>query len=255
MNTMPVGETGELYVGGGRVALGYVNDPRLSGEAFIFDPFASDLNARLYRTGDLAYELPDGNIQLDGRSDTRVKVDGYRVELTAIETLLETCDEVQEAVVVVSRATPFRDHLVGYVVLETHGNVTTRKLRNYLKDKLPMHMIPAVFVQIQTVPLTESGKVAREFLSGFGISNNPLQAEVFAAPDSDREKDLLVIWKQVMGLDSLGVDDNFFELGGHSLQATQISLLINEKHSDRINMTDVFVYPTVRDLSAYMENR
>ncbi|MFC1680478.1 amino acid adenylation domain-containing protein [Pseudomonadota bacterium] len=255
MNPVPGGGTGELYVGGDRVALGYVNDPRLSAETFICDPFKSDVNARLYKTGDLVYELPDGNLQTRGRADTRVNIDGYRIELTAIETLLDTCGELKKAVVVVSRDPSYPRHLVGYVVPKIFDKNPTRRLRTFLKDKLPVFMLPTVFVQMEKLPVTDSGKVDRNFLSSLGGFEKPIHADVPDAPDSKAEQELLLIWKRVMELQSLGVNDDFFELGGHSLHATQICSQTYDNLGERIKLTDIFVYPTVRELAAYMESR
>ena len=255
MNPVPRGEVGELYIGGDRVALGYINDPRLSGETFVLDPFTLDINSRLYRTGDLAYKLPDGDIQTMGRSDTRVKFNGYRVELTAIETSLATHSAIQEVAVVVSEDASRENYLVGYVVPKKNSNFTTRMLRGFLKDKLPMYMIPSVFVEMEKLPVTENGKLDRGFLSSLKGFRKHIHGSENAAPSSEIERELLTIWKQVMGLESLGIDNDFFELGGHSLQATQISSRIYERLGESINLNDLFRHSTIRILAVYLINR
>ena len=256
MNPLPQGEVGELYIGGDRLALGYINDPRLSGETFILDPFTPSINNRLYRTGDLAYELPDGNIKMVGRSDSRVKYKGYRIELSGIETTLDSHSEIQEAAVVVSEDASNKKHLVGYVVPKKgNSDLTTHMLREFLKDQLPMYMIPSVFVQMEKLPTTEDGKLDRRFLSNLRGFWNHIHSNECAAPSSETERELLTIWKQVMGLDSLGVDADFFELGGHSLQATQMASRIYERFGKSINLNDLFRYSTIRNLAAYLISR
>ncbi|WP_144716685.1 non-ribosomal peptide synthetase, partial [Bacillus altitudinis] len=151
---VPVGVTGELYVGGSGLARGYLNRPKLTAERFIPHPFSDEPGARLYRTGDLVRYLPDGNLEFVGRADDQVKIRGFRIELGEVEATLNALPSIQEAVVIVREDEPGEKRLVAYVV----GEGTTKEWRKALKDKLPGYMVPAHFIKMEALPITPNGK-------------------------------------------------------------------------------------------------
>ena len=219
LNLVPQGVAGELCVGGAGVGRGYLNDPAATAEKFIPHPFSAEPGARLYKTGDLARHLPDGNIEFLGRLDQQVKVRGYRVEPGEIEAVMRQHEAVKECVVV-ARADAHGDpRLVAYVVAGQGARPPAAAgLRRYLADRLPAHMVPSVFVPLDELPLTPSGKVNRRALPAPDAAGDEGRAE-HVAPRTPVEEVLAGIWRELLGVRRVGVYDNFFELGGHSLLA------------------------------------
>jgi amino acid adenylation domain-containing protein len=219
LNLVPQGVAGELCVGGAGVGRGYLNDAAATAGRFIPHPFGAEPGARLYKTGDLARHLPDGNIEFLGRLDNQVKVRGYRVEPGEIEAVLRRHEALRECVVV-ARADAHGDtRLVAYVVTK-HGASppATAALRRHLAERLPAHMLPSVFVPLDELPLTPSGKVDRRQLPAPEAAGEEARAD-YVAPRTPVEEVLAGIWRDVLGVGRVGVYDNFFELGGHSLLA------------------------------------
>jgi amino acid adenylation domain-containing protein/non-ribosomal peptide synthase protein (TIGR01720 family) len=246
LQPVPVGVAGELYIGGVGLARGYLNRPELTQEKFIPHPFHAGSGERLYRTGDRARYLPDGAIEYLGRSDHQVKLRGFRIELEEIEAILSQHPRVGQAVVAVqgdrSAATPGSgdQRLVAYVVTDGQGTVTsdardqddtpprlpvhaplTADLRQYLQSKLPEYMVPSVFVFLEKLPLTTSGKVDRKSLPA-PDGRRPELERTFAPPRTPAEQTLAGIWAQVLRIDRAGIHDNFFELGGDSILSIQV---------------------------------
>ncbi|PFW61128.1 AMP-binding enzyme, partial [Bacillus pseudomycoides] len=187
---VPIGVSGELYIGGAGLARGYLNRPELTAERFIPHPFSSDPGARLYRTGDLARYLPDGNLDYLGRIDHQVKIRGFRIELGEIASALNAHASVKEAVVIVREDQPGDKRLVAYVV----GDGNVGEWRDYLKAELPSHMVPSGFVMMEAIPLTANGKVDREALPV--PEEREIESEC-VAPRNGKEETLATIWKQV----------------------------------------------------------
>ncbi|MFD0772072.1 non-ribosomal peptide synthase/polyketide synthase [Bacillus sp. CGMCC 1.60114] len=210
---VPVGVMGELYIGGAGLARGYLNRPELTSERFISHPFKE--GERLYRTGDLVRYLPDGNIDYLGRMDNQVKIRGFRIELGEIESTLQEHYLVKEAVVTVRENQSGDKRLVAYVV----GEGSLEEWREYLKTKLPIHMIPSYFVEMEELPLTINGKVDRKSLP---IPDYQGIKEGYVAPRNEREHMLSIIWERVLGSKRIGIHDNFFEIGGDSILSIQI---------------------------------
>ncbi|AFQ15020.1 non-ribosomal peptide synthase/polyketide synthase [Bacillus thuringiensis] len=210
---VPVGVMGELYIGGAGLARGYLNRPELTSDRFISHPFKE--GERLYRTGDLVRYLPDGNIDYLGRMDNQVKIRGFRIELGEIESTLQEHDLVKEVVVIVRENQSGDKRLVAYVV----GEGSLEEWREYLKTKLPIHMIPSYFVEMKELPLTINGKVDRKSLP---IPDYQGTQEGYAAPRNEREHKLSIIWERVLGSKRIGIYDNFFEIGGDSILSIQI---------------------------------
>ena len=243
LQLLPIGVIGELYIGGIGLARGYHNRPELTAEKFILNIFTQEPGERLYKTGDLARYLPDGNIEFVGRIDNQVKIRGFRVELGEIEALLSQHPAVKETVVVV-RDNPNDKRLVAYII--PNGIFQTSQIRNYLKDKLPNYMIPAV-VLLDTMPLTPNGKIDRRALPA-PTANNQELAETLVPPRTAVEEILAGIWAKTLRIE-LGIHDNFFELGGHSLLATQVVSRIREALQIELPLRCLFESPSVAELS------
>jgi amino acid adenylation domain-containing protein len=229
MQPVPVGVTGELYIGGVGLARGYWRRPELTAEKFVPHPFSERAGARLYRTGDLARYLADGRLEFLGRCDQQVKVRGYRIELGEVEAVLRSQNGVQDAVVVVHEGAGGEKRLVGYVVrAEGAAAVTMSEWRSRLSEQLPEYMIPAVVVELRELPLTANGKVDRRALPAPDGARPELGAK-YEGPRNEVEAELCRIWAEVLGLERVGIHDNFFELGGDSILSIQIVARDNQK--------------------------
>jgi amino acid adenylation domain-containing protein len=259
LEPVPVGVTGELHVGGIGLARGYLNQSAVTGEKFIPDPFSSEPGARMYKTGDLARYCPDGRIEFLGRRDHQVKVRGFRIELGAIETVLAAHPGVRHAVAVAVRGKPSQPlavaagrRLVAYIVPATETPVTVTELRRHLGRELPDYMIPSAFVTLAEVPMTPSGKVDRGALPAPDLGRPDLEA-VYVAPRTPVEAALAQIWRELMGLERIGVHDDFFELGGHSLLATRVVSRIRNALRVELPLRRIFEAPTIAQLATVME--
>jgi amino acid adenylation domain-containing protein len=248
LRLLPIGVAGNLYIGGVGLARGYVRRPDLTAEKFIPDPFSGEPGARLYKTGDLARYRPDRNIEFLGRSDHQVKIRGFRIELGEIEGTLGRHPAVLQAIVQAQEVEPGEKRLVAYVVAERESRPTASELRGFLKDKLPEHMVPAVFVLLDVFPLTANGKVNRHALPA-PDDRRPELDQVFVACRTPTEELLATIWSQVLGVERVGIYDNFFQLGGHSLLATQVVSRIREAFQVEMPLRRLFELPTVADLA------
>ncbi|MGH8771532.1 MAG: amino acid adenylation domain-containing protein, partial [Burkholderiales bacterium] len=258
LNPTPVGVPGELHIGGAGLARGYLNRPELTAEKFIGNPFSDERSARLYKTGDLARFLPDGNIEFLGRIDHQVKVRGFRIELGEIEAVLKQHPDVKASAVIAREDQANDKRLVAYVVPAeiphppwqngVEGGIS-QVLRDYLKTKLPEHMLPSAFVVLDGLPLTPNGKLDRKALPAPDDSRPELEA-AYVAPRTPIEEKLAAIWGKVLKLDQVGIHDNFFELGGHSLLATRVIARVRGEFQAELQLRALFEMPTVEALSA-----
>ncbi|CAC5344906.1 MULTISPECIES: non-ribosomal peptide synthetase [Planktothrix] len=246
LKTVPPETPGEIYIGGTALARGYLNRPELTAQKFIQDPFSP--SERLYKTGDLGRYLADGNLEYLGRVDHQVKINGFRVELGEIETVLLQHHQVAQAVVI-DREDPLGNkRLVAYLVPHSTEENLTVTLQQFLKNKLPSYMIPATFVVLNELPLSPNGKIDRKALPIPDYDGNERQTP-FIAPRNHQEEKLANIWHQVFGLEKIGVNDNFFHLGGHSLIATQILSRIRDIFEIEVSFKKLLENPTIGDLS------
>jgi amino acid adenylation domain-containing protein len=246
------GGAGEIYVGGAGLGRGYRNRPDLTAERFVPNPFSTVAGSRLYRTGDLARRLPNGEIAFLGRMDEQVKVRGYRVEPSEVSTVLGQHPAVESSVVVATEDTPGEKHLVAYLVLSPGATVSGSALREYLRQRLPDYMVPAAFVAIPNLPVTEQGKINRAALP---VANgNRLPDEAYVAPRTLVEEELVKILAPLLKLNRVGVNDNFFLLGGHSLLGTQVIARVSESFGVDLTLLKLFDHPTVAEMSAEIEN-
>ncbi|HVS00465.1 MAG TPA: amino acid adenylation domain-containing protein, partial [Thermoanaerobaculia bacterium] len=243
--TLPVGVSGELYIGGINVGRGYLARPDLTAEKFVPDPFGEP-GTRLYRTGDLARFAADGVVEFLGRLDSQVKIRGFRIELGDVEATLSALPGVLEAVVLAREDAPGDRRLVAYVT----GDVTPDALRRSLRERLPQYMVPAAFVTLAALPLTPNGKVDRKALPAPEWQN---AGESYLAPRTPVEEVLAGIWAEVLGLEQVGAADHFFDLGGHSLLATQVISRLRGAFGIEIPLRDLFEAPALAALAARVE--
>ena len=247
---VPVGETGDLYIGGVGVARGYANDPEKTTASFMPDPFSGTAGAMMYRTGDLGRMLPDYNMEFLGRKDNQVKINGFRVELGEIESVLNSCEAVYNAVVLAKEGTDGSKRLVAYIVPK--GRFEKPVIEGFLKTKLPEYMIPGMWVEMESLPLNSNGKIDRKALPEH--QELPEARKVMLGPDTETEKMLTVIWKNCMGISGCSIDDNFFALGGHSLMAVQILSKIEKKIGKKMQLAVLFKHPDIRSLAAFIDS-
>ena len=248
LKPVPVGSTGELYIGGTGVARGYLNRPELTAQKFIGNPLKEISSPRLYKTGDMARFRPDGTIEFAGRVDEQVKIRGYRIELGEIETVLASHPDLKETIVVAREDRPGQKRLVAYYVPRQATAPRVSDLLKFLKERLPNYMAPAAFVEMQSLPLTPAGKVDRAALPEPGHERPELDQE-FVAPRTPVEEVIAGIWAEVLGYNRVGVQDNFFDLGGHSLLATQVISRMREALQVEIPLAHLFEFPTVAALA------
>lgn len=252
LNPVPVGIVGELYIGGLGVGRGYVNDPERTAPAFIPDPFAREPGARLYRTRDLARRRPDLALDFLGRVDHMIKLRGFRIEPGEIEAALAGHASVSEAAVT-ARAHPSGERqLVAYVVPAGDPATfpDTEALRRYLTDHLPLYMVPAVYRQCESLPLTANGKLDLKRLPEPDWAAS--QSETYKPPSTATEETMAAIWADVLGLERIGVDDNFFAVGGDSIRSIQIVARF-KRAGLNIRPSDLFLHQNIAALAAFAD--
>jgi amino acid adenylation domain-containing protein len=251
MRPVGAGTEGELYIGGAGVARGYLNRPALTAESFVPDPFGVERGARLYRSGDAVRLGLDGEIEFIGRYDSQVKIRGFRIELGEIEAALTGHESVRETVVVAREEASGEKRLVAYVVAQRGEKADAAELREYLKEKLPEYMLPAVIVQMAALPLTHNGKVDRRALPD-PTSVRPELKAVYAAPRNELERTIAAIWREMLVIEQVGIHDNFFDLGGHSLLMVQTHGKLQQALGREIVVINMFQYPTISTLAEYL---
>ncbi|HWU88469.1 MAG TPA: amino acid adenylation domain-containing protein, partial [Kofleriaceae bacterium] len=263
LSPVPVGVTGELYIGGIQLGRGYLHRPDLTAERFVPSPFGPVPGARLYRTGDLARYRGDGCLEYLGRIDTQVKLRGFRIELGEIEVVLAQHPAVREAVAIVRTApgaTPGATgdddrQLITYAV-PAPGHAldgdAIAELRRALRTQLPEYMVPSAIVALDALPLTGNGKV--------DVAALPAPAPLVGAagdgaraPRTEVEQIVAGIWSEVLGTPAPALDDDFFALGGHSLTATQVVARLRELFGIELGLAALFDAPTVARLAATVE--
>src|SRR5229473_2311589 len=251
LHPVPVGVAGELYIGGAGLGRGYLNQPGMTAEKFVANPYSKESGARMYRTGDLGRWRTDGELEFLGRIDEQVKIRGYRIEPGEIEAVLREQGGVREAAVV-AREEEGQKRLVAYVVWEEgDGKPSVGELRKVLQGRLPEYMVPSAFVFLERLPLTANGKLDRRALPKPG--ERPEQGREYVGPRTAVEEILCGIWAKVLGLERVGVEDNFFELGGHSLLATQAVSQVRKAFSVELELRRLFESPTVMELAKAIE--
>jgi amino acid adenylation domain-containing protein len=259
---VPMGVTGELYLGGDGVARGYLNRPDLTAERFVDDLFVTSGHApshTMYKTGDLGRWLPDGTIEYLGRNDFQVKIRGFRIELGEIEQQLSRVPGVTSALVMAREDEPGQKRLVAYVVLDSaqadqsQGDLAAA-LRDDLRTRLPDYMVPAAFVILDALPLTPNGKVDRRRLPPPDLL---AVATAYTAPVTRTQISLAAIWGRLLKLDAAGISAtaNFFELGGHSLLSVRLVAEIRDQWRAELQVREMFEAADLVSMAALIETR
>jgi len=246
---VPVDVVGELHIGGEGLARGYLNQTQLTSEKFIPDYFSSKPDALLYKTGDRARYLPDHSMEILGRMDCQVKINGQRIELGEIESVLTQHPSIQEAIVITRTETSGEKRLVAYFVRIIDKFSDAAELRDFMRKKLPAYMIPSLFICIDSLPLTPNGKMDRKALP---VPGDVREMHGYVAPGNETEKILAAIWKNVLELEQVGIHDNFFDLGGASIQSLQIVAHANMAGL-QINAENIFEHQTIAELAALIK--
>lgn len=244
LNLQPPGVIGELCIGGVGLALGYKNNESLTKEKFIPNPFKE--GELLYKTGDLARWLEDGNIQYIGRDDGQIKLRGHRIELSEIEINLSRHPRISQAVVIHKKNRDV-DQIIAFYASD--DEISASELSDFLGKDMPVYMIPAQFVRIETIPLTHNGKADRKQLDAIEIQPELQMADgADCTPQNDKEAVLLSIWQDVLNSATINVKDNFFRVGGDSIKTIQIQSKLRQV-GYLINTYDIFNFPTIETLS------
>jgi amino acid adenylation domain-containing protein len=247
-----VGEPGELWIGGTGLALGYLKRPELTAERFVIDSSIDPKSplARLYRTGDEVRYRADGSLEFLGRLDHQVKLHGFRIELGEIECALTNIKGISQVVVVLREDRPGDKRLVAYYT--GRELLSSTALIDSLKATLPDYMVPSAFVQLEKFPLTPTSKIDRKALPRPGNSR-PLLAQEFIAPQTEVEKQLAALWRELLQVDEIGIDDSFFDLGGNSLAAVRMVRQYHARFGREIPAVKVFQHPTIAKLAELLE--
>jgi len=247
---LPVGVPGEICIAGIGVGEGYWRQPEKTMAAFVRCPFPEVAEGRMYRTGDLGRWLPDGSIEFLGRIDQQVKVRGYRVEPGEIEGVMTLHPAVQDAAVVTVEDAVGNLRLVGYFVTHNGAQLSTAELRQYLKGALADHMVPAVLVALDALPLTPLGKIDRRALTRIESAKG-LESEHYVAPRNATEEAIAAVWSKIIGIDRVGIHDNFFEIGGDSIltiyAVAELALL-----GFTLAPRQIFRHPSVAELASHL---
>jgi amino acid adenylation domain-containing protein len=251
LDPVPVGEVGELFIGGKGLARGYLNRPEQDAEAFIPNPFSNSKGERLYRTGDLARYLPDGQIAFMGRTDEQVKIRGHRIEPNEIVMRLNQYPGVRTSQIVARAEASGEKRLVAYLV-SSEPQLTRSGLQEYLRAYLPDYMVPVIFVRLDSLPLKPSGKLDRALLPDPSAANM-IEDDVYIAPRTEVERRVVSILEELLGIQKVGLNDNFFYLGGHSLLGTQLIARARDSFRVELPLRTVFDRPTAAELSAEIE--
>jgi len=252
---VPLGVPGELYIGGAGLARGYLGEPALTAERFLPDPWAAEAGARLYRTGDLVRHLADGLLEFLGRVDRQVKIRGFRVELGEVEAAIARHPQVRESAVAV-RQDPLGQPLIAAWFAAVPGSsLTAGELRLFLRSSLPTYMVPAALVPLPALPRTVSGKVDAQALPAPAEVASAGQAAAGAVPRTGLERVIAEVWREVLGVEEVGIEDNFFDRGGHSLLLVRVHSRLQKALDREIQVVDLFNHPTIGALARHLGER
>ncbi len=250
LQLQPTGVAGELCIAGNQLARGYLNRPELTHESFL--PKEPGIGDRLYKTGDLCRVTNDGQIEFIGRLDHQLKIRGFRVETGEIEQWLQAHEAVREAVVVPGGGDGAERTLVAWIT--SGGEWDAANLKRYLAEKLPAYMIPTVFLPLDKVPRTPSGKIDRRSLAALSrTAASPVSEEPFAPPANPLQETIAEAWLEILEKDIIGVNDNFFDVGGNSLQIVRLAYRLELALKRKLPVATLFRFPTVASLAGFLE--
>ncbi|MDQ0416183.1 amino acid adenylation domain-containing protein [Croceifilum oryzae] len=251
MQPVPRGILGELWVGGDGIARGYWNQPELTAERFVDNPFHP--GTKMYRTGDIVRWLPDGNLQFNGRADHQVKIRGYRIELGEVENRLVQHEAVKNALVLIKEDTQGEKYLCAYV--EMSSEATNEVLVEWIAKRLPIYMVPSALVRVDTFPLTPNGKIDRRSLPEPNQSSATMyDKQDFLEPRNELEQTMVKLWEEVLQVEPIGVFDNFFAMGGHSLKALNLVNKVTKMFDRSLPLSVLFKNPTVASLCEVLQS-
>lgn len=246
MQLQPIGVPGELCIAGVGLASGYLNREDLTAEKFVENPFSP--GEKLYRTGDLVKWREDGNIEYLGRLDFQVKLRGLRIELGEIENAILLHPNIKECIVNAWEKQPGDLHLVAYVVCEKESGLDASELQSFLGKTLPEYMVPRIYMFLEAMPLSMNGKADRKALPKPVLEKKT----EYVAPRNDVESAITSIWKEELGIDTVGINDNFFEVGGHSLLLTRVHSRLNKQFGREFSLIELFTHSTIGSLAKYI---
>jgi acyl-coenzyme A synthetase/AMP-(fatty) acid ligase/acyl carrier protein len=270
LQSLPVGIPGELHISGVSLATGYRNQPQISAQKFIKNPFTEIPDGaplaiesqslptwydQMYKTGDLVRYRRDGNIEFLGRIDYQVKVRGFRIELGEIEVALEKDHQVKEAVVIAQGGSLGDKRLAAFINGHPGQVVDLNEVKHNLRKILPEYMVPTSFIALEEMPLTPSGKIDRKKLEEMQITDRPDLSSQFVPPRNEIERRLVDICADLLRIEKVGVYDNFFELGGHSLLATQFVSRVRDEYNVDLPLKELFESPTVASIAEYVQEQ
>jgi acyl carrier protein len=262
LQPVPIGVTGEIYIGGEGLAHGYLNQPELTAESFLPNPFVGTVpcacpGGRLYRTGDLARYHENGQLEYLGRRDQQVKLRGYRIELGEIEASLRTHPAIHEAVVVLREESEFAKTLVAYVMGRGEERPTRDDLYAHLRRQLPQYMVPTSVVFLETLPLLPNGKIDRKALPapsvGVGLVPALHESAEMVLPQTPLQEQLALIWAELLHLSEVSIHRNFFELGGYSLLVAELMVRIQTAFGVKVPLRSLFEAPTIAEMTEIIE--
>lgn len=248
LQPVPPGVVGELHIGGTGLARGYLHQPGLTREKFIPDTISGQPDGKLYKTGDLARFGSTGSIEILGRTDDQLKLNGHRIEPGEIRTALMLHPSIRDAWVMPGAEMNGAKRLIAYFLCEDAVPPDAAELRNFLRKKLPAYMIPAFFIRIEAMPLTPNGKINRAALP---LPEECQEVAGYAAPRNEEEQVLTEIWRDALQLQQVGIYDNFFDLGGASIQSIQVVVKAN-MFGYRISPQHIFEYQTIAELATFI---
>jgi natural product biosynthesis luciferase-like monooxygenase protein len=252
LTIMPLGTTGEIFIAGDGLARGYFNDPCLTAEKFLPDPFGARYGGRIYRTGDIGRLRSDGRIELLGRSDDQVKIRGHRIELGDIEATLNIAPGVQMAVAVKISHGDGDDRLAAFLVPSRQEGVDIKVVQEFVRSRLPHYMVPSAYHTVSSLPLSANGKVDRKALRVPETVNRALPSKE-SPPSTTLESQIAAIWQALLRVDHLSVDDNFFDVGGHSLLLVQVHHRVQKLVAREFPLVAVLEHPTIRSIASFLE--
>lgn len=261
LHKVPLGNEGELYIEGDSLADGYLNQPEITSERFIYLPRNKQI--KLYKTGDIVIEK-SGVLFFKGRSDGQVKVNGFRIETGEVEIVLSRHPDVKSAFVCIEENNKKDPRLIAFLVLKSSSAKMNKELilervhsiewENYLRKILPSYMIPSIWVMANRLPLNQNGKVDKSVLLPI-LRKRPDMKTIFVAPLSKVEKEISQIWQEILLLNSVGIDDNFFDLGGNSLMAVRVIQQINSKMNLKLPIVFIYANPSIKQLAKAIESK
>ncbi|WP_419961089.1 non-ribosomal peptide synthetase [Psychrobacillus sp. BM2] len=242
---LPINVSGELYIGGAGVSKGYVNNEKLNKKSFFINPWDKNNKSSMYKTGDMARFLENGNVELLGRTDSQVKVRGFRIEIGEIELALKRHPLIDKAFVVVQTENKDNKVIVGFIqTLKSLSKTDYTNIKEFLADYLPWYMIPSFIKELKTIPLTPNGKIDKLSLPSLReIKSHFVQS--YSAPINENEKRLQKLWEEILNIETPSIEENFYDLGGNSLLAIQLTFKIKKHFKADITIKDVMKFPTI----------